>query len=175
MVQSVELLADEPTDSWIWSQWRALQTAGLPSQVRHGSLTNWPHVTLAVADVIPTAVDDALGALVAAEMPMPMRVGGIIWFPGRRHVVARAIIAGEALMTLHDRVFQSVAGLQGQGFRMTPGAWTPHITLARGVRTEQLPAVISTLAEVEDIADERAGTFTRCRRWDSDAKITWDL
>lgn len=175
MVQSVELLADQAVDDWIWTQWRALEAAGLPSQVRHGSLTNWPHVTLAVADEIPVAVDDALSAAVATALPMPMRVGGVLWFPGRRHVVARAIIASEALLGLHAAVAEQMDGLDGLGARMGPGAWTPHITLARGVRTEQLPAVVAALGEVADIADERAGVFTACRRWDSDARLTWEL
>lgn len=175
MVQSIELLADESVDDWIWTQWRALEQAGLPSQVKHGSLTNWPHVTLAVADTIPTVVDDAVSAQVAQSLPMPMRVGGVVWFPGRRHVVARAVIASDALLSLHSGVSRCLAGLEGQGARMAPGAWTPHLTLARGVRSEQLPQVIAALAETEDIAAERTGTFTACRRWDSDARITWEL
>lgn len=175
MVQSVELIADQAVDEAIWTQWRALEAAGLPSQVRHGSLTNWPHVTLAVADEIPTAIDVDLADLVAAALPMPMRVGGVIWFPGRRNVVARAVIPSAQLLDLHAAVAHRMDGLDGRGARMGPGAWTPHITLARGVRTEQLPAVMATLAAVQDIADERVGVFTACRRWDSDARITWVL
>lgn len=175
MVQSVELLADPELDAWIWTQWRALEAAGLPSQVKHGSLTNWPHVTLAVADVIPPEVDAAMSTRIRDALPLPVRVGGVIWFPGRRHVLARAIISSSALLDLHNGITCCLTGLQGQGDRMAPGSWTPHITLARGVRTEQLPAVIAALAEVEGIAEERSGTFTVCRRWDSDARITWEL
>lgn len=175
MVQSVELLADGATDDWIWTQWRALEAAGLPSQVRHGSLTNWPHVTLAVADEIPPAVDRGLAAEVATALPLPMRVGGVIWFPGRRHVVARAVIASAELLDLHAAVSHLLEGLEGRGARMAPRAWTPHITLARGVRTEQLPDVMAALAGVEGVAEEREGTFAVCRRWDSDAKVTWEL
>ncbi|MCW2605302.1 MAG: hypothetical protein JWN61_3437 [Pseudonocardiales bacterium] len=175
MVQSVELLADHAVDDWIWTQWRALEAAGLPSQVRHGSLTNWPHVTLAVADAIPAAIDAGLSAVVEAALPMPMRVGGVIWFPGRRHVVARAIIASDALLGVHAEIAARLDGLDGRGARMAPGAWTPHITLARGVRTEQLGEVMAVLAGVDGIAEEHEGIFTACRRWDSDAKITWEL
>lgn len=175
MVQSVELLADAATDDWIWTQWRALEAAGLPSQVKHGSLTNWPHVTLAVADAVPRVVDEAMSALVRPALPMQLRVGGVIWFPGRRHVIARAVIASDALLGLHSGIARCLIGLEGLGARMAPGAWTPHITLARGVRTEQLPQVIAALADVEGITEERSGTFTACRRWDSDAKITWEL
>lgn len=175
MVQSVELMADPALDAWIWTQWRALEAAGLPSQVKHGSLTNWPHVTLAVAQEIPPEVDAAMSTEVRDALPLPTRVGGVIWFPGRRHVVARAIIASNALLDLHNVITHSMTGLDGQGARMAPGAWTPHITLARGVRTEQLPAVIAALAGVEGIAGEQSGTFIACRRWDSDARITWEL
>jgi 2'-5' RNA ligase len=175
MVQSVELVADEVVDTWIWEQWRALEAAGLPSQVRHGSLTNWPHVTLAVADEIPTEVDEAIGAFLEGALPMEMRIGGIVWFPGRRNVVARAVVPSSVLLDLHGDIADEMLGLPGRGFRMAPGAWTPHITLARGVRTEQIPAVMAVLAGVVDVAEEVAGQFLRCRRWDSDAKITWDL
>lgn len=175
VVQSVELLADDAVDAWIWSQWRALEAAGLPTQVRHGSLTNWPHVTLAVADAIPASVDSALSAAVRRALPMPMRVGGVIWFPGRRHVVARAVIPSAPLLDLHAAIASAMEGLGGRGARMGPGAWTPHITLARGVRTEQLPQLMAVLSEVPSMAQERPGVFTACRRWDSDAKITWNL
>jgi 2'-5' RNA ligase len=175
MVQSVELLVDDAVDEWIWAQWRALEAAGLPSQVRHGSLTNWPHVTLAVADAIPAAIDAGLSPIVKAALPMPMRVGGVMWFPGRRHVVARAIIVSAALLRLHAEIADRLDGLEGRGARMAPGAWTPHITLARGVRTEQLGDMIAALAGVDGIAEEHEGIFTACRRWDSDAKATWQL
>jgi 2'-5' RNA ligase len=175
VVQSVELLADAAADEWVWTQWRALESAGLPSQVRHGSLTNWPHVTLAVADSIPDTVDNELSALMNSALPMSMRIGGIAWFPGRRHVVARAIVTSTPLLRLHEQVSAAMSGLDGLGARMGPGAWTPHITLARGVRTEQLPDVIAALAQVDGIAEEVAGQFIACRRWDSDRKVTWDL
>jgi 2'-5' RNA ligase len=175
MVQSVELLADAAIDDWVWTQWRALEAAGLPNQVRHGSLTNWPHVTLAVADGIPTDVDRRLSAIVDGALPMPMAVGGVLWFPGRRHVVARAVIASAPLLELHAEVAAAMVGLTGRGGNLDPGGWTPHITLARGVRIEQLPDVMAALADVPGVGGERTGVFTACRRWDSDAKITWDL
>lgn len=174
MVQSVELLLDAELDEWVWGQWRALESAGLPSQVRHGSLTNWPHITLGVADGI-SAYQDARLAEAVAALPLPMQIGGVIWFPGRRHVLARAVVPSLPLLGVQAKVAEVLAGAEGLGRRMAPGQWTPHVTLARGVRTEQLAACIEVLSAVPGMFEERGGTVHTARRWDSDAKITWNL
>ena len=174
MVQSVELLLDEALDDWVWCQWRALESAGLPSQVRHGSLTNWPHVTLGVADSIAPELESALSDAVA-ELPIPIQLGGVIWFPGKRHVIARSVVPSAELIAMHARVHAILDGPAMVGRRMTPGTWTPHVTLARGVRPEQLGAVVDCLAGVDGIGKEPVGIAHTARRWDSDAKITWDL
>lgn len=49
------------TDAIIRGEWAALADAGLPSQARHRSPTNLPHVTLSVADRIDAAVDTFAG------------------------------------------------------------------------------------------------------------------
>lgn len=174
MVQSVELLLDPALDQWIWTQWRALEAAGLPSQVKHGSLTNWPHVTLGVADAISAETDAALAQAVA---PLPIRVqlGGVVWFPGRRHVLARTVVPSAELISIQARVALGLQGSTGTGRRMTPGEWTPHVTLARGIRTEQLGEMVACLAAVPGMSDEVSGELRVARRWDSDRKITWEL
>jgi len=174
MVQSVELLLDEELDEWVWSQWRALESAGLPSQVKHGSLTNWPHITLGVADLIPSEWDVRLAETVAS-LPLPVRLGGVIWFPGRRHVLARAVVPSLELLGIQAQVAEILSTAEGLGRRMSPGQWTPHVTLARGIRTEQLAECIDVLSTVPGMTEEVVGTVHTARRWDSDAKITWNL
>lgn len=175
MVQSVELLVDPGIDEWIWRQWRALEAAGLPNQVRHGSLTNWPHVTIGVAEAIPAALDPQLSAIAHEALPMHAHAGGVLWFPGKRHVVARAIVPSEPLLALHSLVSSAMSSLAGLADHLRSGAWTPHITLARGVRTEQLPAIMAAIAAVDELPQHIEGTFTPCRRWDSERRVTWEL
>ena len=174
MVQSVELLLDEDLNEWIWAQWRALADAGLPSQVKHGSLTNWPHITLGVADHIPAEWEQRLAEAVAS-LPIPIHLGGVVWFPGRRHVLARAVVPSAGLLRVQGLVSEVLKDAEGTGRRMTPGQWTPHVTLARGVRPEQLGQCVQTLAEVPGMSEEVSGVLPVARRWDSDAKITWNL
>ena len=49
-MRTVELLLDEAADSTVREAWRRLADAGLPSQARHPSPTNSPHLTLAADD-----------------------------------------------------------------------------------------------------------------------------
>lgn len=174
MVQSVELLLDEQSNEWIWAQWRALAEADLPSQVKHGSLTNWPHITLAVADEISSEQNRQLAQAVAT-LPLEVQIGGVVWFPGRRHVLARTVVPSGALLALHHQVAEVLRGNEGTGRRMAPGQWTPHVTLARGIRTEQLGTCIEVLADLPGISEETSAVLGVARRWDSDAKVTWNL
>ena len=53
-----------------------------------------------------------------------------------------------------------------------PGAWTPHVTLARRLDPAQLAAALRVLAERPREID---GTIRCGRRWDGDARVTWDV
>ncbi len=174
MVQSVELLLNPELDDWVWQQWRALESAGLPSQVKHGSLTNWPHVTLGVADRISADIERRLAGAVQ-DLPIKANLGGVIWFPGKRHVVARAVVPSPELLDIHAQIAAILDGLPGTGRRMSPGTWSPHVTLARGIKTEQLGEVMSCLSQIPGMSDELPGEFLVARRWDSDARVTWEL
>ena len=57
MTQSVELLLDEGLDALVRSDWDALAVAGLPSQGRHRSASNRPHVTLAAMKAVDAALE----------------------------------------------------------------------------------------------------------------------
>ena len=169
MVQAVELTFDRPTDDRLRSEWSRLQSAGLPSLADHTGATNRPHVTLHVRDELDEGVEERLVRL-AGRLPLRLRIGHLVLFHARRRwVVARQVVVDRALLELHEEV-ASAAG--GGGSPLTaPGSWVPHVSLARGVRDEQVGEVLALLAD----APAYAGTALRLRRWDQARRHAWDV
>jgi 2'-5' RNA ligase len=169
MVQAVELVVDRPSDDRVRAEWGALQDAGLPSLADHTGETNRPHVTLHVRDGLTPAAEEAL-VTVVRRLPLELRLGGVLLFHARRRwVVARQVTVDRRLLELHEEV---AAAVGGGGSELTlPGRWVPHLTLARGVSDEQLPAVLGLLRE----APPYAVRALRLRRWDQPARRAWDV
>jgi len=171
MVHSVELVLDGTLDGLVREEWALLQDADLPSQARHTGASNAPHVTLGVADHVDPATEIALGD-VAYGVGEPVLLGGLLVFTGRRLVLARAVIPSAGLLATHQAVQDAMAGLTGRPDHTAPGRWTPHVTLARHLDHAQLAAALALLA---DRPRELSGTIGGARRWDGDARETWDL
>lgn len=169
MVQTVELLPDDATDSVVRAQWDALAAAGVPSQARHPGATNRPHVTLGVWSAVPASTEPALVAAVAA-LPVPLRLGGLVVFGGRRSVLARLVVPTAELLGLHADVAAALDGCPDPGALLAPGRWTPHVTLARGLREEQLCAAVAVCA-----GEEVDGLAVAARRFDGDTRDDWPL
>ncbi|MGG7103982.1 2'-5' RNA ligase family protein [Rhodococcus sp. 24CO] len=169
MVQSVELLLGESSESAIRGQWSALADAGLPSQGKMVRESNRPHITLFVARSIPPEVDEVLTRRFSLP-PFEIRLGGYIVFGGRQFVLARSVIPSRALLRLHRDVFDAAAGSSGIPGHIEPGTWTPHVTLARRIEPDQLGGAISLLSK-----DVIAGDCGPIRRWDGDARVEWSL
>jgi 2'-5' RNA ligase len=172
MVQSVELLPDAALDDAVRLEWQRLVDAGLPSQARHRGASNRPHVTLAVAhDPWPPPVEAALAAS-GGPLSLPLRLGGLLVFAhGARCVIARLVVPSAALLALHARIATAIGEAPGAVPHTAPGAWTPHVTLARGVPVAQLGAVVEALGAVPDLV----GSGTGLRRWDGTARREWRL
>lgn len=169
MVQAVELTFDRSTEDRVLAEWAVLQDAGLPSLADHTGATNRPHVTLHVRDALAASGEGRLDELVR-RLPLPVRVGGVVLFHARRRwVVSRQLVVDRALLDLHDAVTSAVGG--GGSPLTLPGRWVPHVTLARGVRDEQLPAVLGLLAD----APAYAGLGLRLRRWDQATRHAWSI
>lgn len=168
-VQSAELLLDEALDSAVRAQWQWLAAAGLPSQARHTGPTNAPHVTLAVRESIPQAYDAALAA--AAGLPLAVRLGGLVVFAHRRCVLARAVVPTEELLALHACVYDALTGAGPGPDNLAPSRWTPHVTLARGLTSEQVGSAVAVLSRTA----EAAGQAVALRRWDGAARRAWTL
>lgn len=171
MVQTIELVLDEGLDRSVREEWALLHEAGLPSQARHTGLSNAPHITLGVADRLDDAVEQALRALGHGH-GLPVRLGGLLVFSGRTSVLSRAVVPTEALLRTHRDVQAAMDGLPGRPDSVAVDGWTPHVTLARRLDHHQLSAALALLA---DRPRELIGTIRAARRWDADARATWDI
>ncbi|WP_127783067.1 2'-5' RNA ligase family protein [Rhodococcus sp. X156] len=167
-VQTVELLLDAGLDDGVRQLWDRLIAAGQHSQGVRTDSSNRPHVTLAVARHLDSALEPAITAAVAAALPLPLTLGGLLVFPaGRATTLACAVVPSAALLALHAAV-SAVVGVHLP--HTAPGAWSPHVTLARRVRPEQLGPAVQVLGRAE-----LAGTAAAARRWDGTARREWLL
>ena len=140
--------------------WSALVDADLPSLGRHPSPSNAPHVTLAAGPDLPVPTG------VAAPLPTDLRPGGLLLFPAGpgRSVLARAVVVDAQLAAFHGAVHAAAPG----GVETSlPGAWSPHVTLARRVRDEDLPRAVAALRTVP--LPESLGV-AGVRHWDGAAR-----
>jgi 2'-5' RNA ligase len=87
-------------------------------------------------------------------------------------VLSRAVVPSAALLHTHHAVQAALRNSQGRPDNTAPDAWTPHVTLARRLDAGQLSAAIAVLAERPG---ELVGTIGGARRWDADARRSWDL
>lgn len=168
MVQSVELTLDDASDRAVRTQWRHLAEAGLPSQAHHRSPSNRPHVTLAALPAIDPACEPALAQACTDALPLRVRIGAVAVFGSDPYVLVRVVVANDALLALHARV-AAVVGTPG-GTNLSPGLWTPHVTLARTLPGHHLAAAFDAVR-----APELDATCVAVRRWDGDEKREWDV
>lgn len=180
VAHSIELLPDDDTDVWFRRRWAALADAGLPSAQRVRSDTNRPHVTLLAARHIAAAADAVLGPA-AQRLPLKCIIGApVVFGHGSRHTLALLVVPSTELLSLHAQVARTVrghtvdpdateAGAENPSTfaHVDPGAWTPHITLARRLTSAQVGEALVALESLGK--PDRTCTFTALRRWDPDA------
>ncbi|GAC69910.1 2'-5' RNA ligase family protein [Gordonia soli] len=183
MAHSLELLLDDHSEQAIRDQWSALTAAGLPSLVTNTSPTNRPHVTLLAARRISPSVDAAL-VPATQRLPISAIVGApIVFGRGERRVLARLVVPSAELLSLHAQVSRVArdhlahatgpVSTDGAFEHTTPGAWTPHVTLARRLTADQLSAALSVLDTGGDATTtgDIAARFVAMRRWDGDERV----
>jgi hypothetical protein len=173
MAHSIELIFDEATNTIIGEQWHKLAEAGLPSQGDIRSTSNRPHVTLIAADSIDPAVDTELGAI-PDVVGMPVNIGALLLFWGRRGTAARLVVPSDRLLGLHARVFEATrAHIGGRSFdHVAPGSWTPHITLARRLVEGHLGHVVRALGDGPEMFTAQVAGL---RRWNGDTRQEFPL
>ncbi|WP_251009112.1 2'-5' RNA ligase family protein [Curtobacterium sp. ISL-83] len=162
-MRSIELVLDPASDAAVRSAWSALVDADLPSLGRSG--TNSPHVTLAAGPELPVP------AATPVLLPSTIRLGGVLLFDAGagRHVLVRAVVVDRALAAFHEAVHAVAPG----GLETSlPGRWSPHVTLARRVRDEDLPRALAALA-VAPLPELLA--VGGVRHWDGETKTVTAL
>jgi 2'-5' RNA ligase len=161
-MQALELLLGDDTDAVVREEWAALRESGFPSQADHTGETNAPHVTVLAAERLPVG-DEELGSALAPLLPIPVRLGPAIAFPGRRVVLARLVVVDSALLRLHEA---AVSASRAEPTPLTAqGRWVPHVTLARGIPLDRVGEALTLVR-----APGHDGTATLLRHWDSDAR-----
>jgi 2'-5' RNA ligase len=164
-VRTVELIPDDALDGAVRAVWRRLAAAGLPSLATHPHPTNRPHLTVATADQLP----EAPVAAALDQLPIGVRLAGVLFFDGRAGMAAWRVHADEALYRLHAQVWRALDGRERNPLH-APQAWVPHVSLARRVRPAQHAAVRDIVDAV--VAD---GRFVAARSYDTATRAVTDL
>ncbi|MFD1720243.1 2'-5' RNA ligase family protein [Amnibacterium endophyticum] len=180
MVQSIELLFDDETETALARSWAALADAGLPSLATHTGETNRPHVTVAVSDEgdLRPALDRVGAVLEGWDLRgrgFGAVVGSPVLFGGHRHrwVLARQVVPSRPLLTLHAALHRALAAHAPDAAvseQTLPDRWTAHATLARRVPAERLGEALQAV-DVEPLPCR----FTGARLWDSVPKTVTPL
>jgi 2'-5' RNA ligase len=173
VVHSVELLFDDTTDAAVRALWDGIAAAGVPSQAGHRSPTNRPHITVTVTEDLDAAADEALRG-VLDRLPMTLVLGAPMLFGGGRTVtLVRSVVPTDELLDLHAEVhLRCLPYVRGEVLsHAEPGQWTPHVTLARRLTRDQIPAALAASGAFDDIA----ALATGLRHWDGDNRVEHPL
>jgi 2'-5' RNA ligase len=171
VAQSVELTLDSAAEAALVAQWDRLAAAGLARPKRpepHGH--HLPHVTLYAADAIAEAAEPVLPGIVA-DINLTVRIGALMIFGPQSGecILVRQVLASVELLELQQRV--AVACGADPAGQFGPGRWSPHVTLARRLPSDQIGQAVRVLGS----RGEHQATVERCRRWDGRRRIAWWL
>lgn len=170
MVQSVELLLDVNLEATVRHEWEALVDAGVSRSLRRGGEPAVPHITVGVAASVPAHVEHALREI-DHGVGLELRLGGLMLLGGRSSVLVRLVVPSVPLLDLQATVWTALQGCPGMPDTMTPGRWTPHVTLARRVGSADLSAAVDLLGG----RTGAEGSVARMRRWDGEERRSWVL
>jgi 2'-5' RNA ligase len=130
MPLAVTLCLDAASAARVEAMWRALAEAGADDALRLGYR---PHLTLAVLpeEGAVEAAGDAMRQAARAWGALPVVLASLGIFPGPAPVLFAAPVPSPALLDRH----RALCGLLPAGIdpHYRPGAWVPHVTLARDV------------------------------------------
>lgn len=156
-IVSIELLLDPDTEARVRADWARLADAGLSSLGAHPAPSNRPHITLLVRPALGQV------AFAAAASLLPVRIDlaePVTFVHGDRAVLAWRVEPHDELRELH-RAVHDAAPPGDDAPHTAPGAWTPHVTLARRLRVAALPEALAL------IGPSCRGAGVSLRRWDS--------
>ncbi|QHC57631.1 2'-5' RNA ligase family protein [Rathayibacter sp. VKM Ac-2760] len=161
-MRSLEVLLDPESEARIRGQWEALEAAGVPSLSLHTAASNRPHLTLLAGPELTPPPPGALGPL-----PATVDLGAVLLFPhAARFVLAWGVVRSPALDALHSRAAALIPGAVPTSL---PDAWTPHISVSRRLRAEQLGQAVPLLGGPFPVG------LASVRFWDGDTKTITEL
>jgi len=168
VVHSVELLFDLDTEAAVRRIWDDLTDAGVRSLASSTSPSNRPHVTLAVAEHMDDAVDDALRPLVR-RLPMPCTIGAPMVFGRGPFTLVRLLIPSAEVLALQAEAHEVCLPHMSPGPlpHADPGHWTPHVTLARRLARDKLADALS----LRRMSRDRRATAVGLRHWDGNNRV----
>ena len=112
-------------------------------------VTPFPHFSWQIAeDYDFDALEAAISPICAITSPILVQTAGLAMFSGSNPVLYIPVVKNQALMTLHDRIWEAALEVSlGASPYYNPSSWMPHISLAYGdVRREIIGKVIENLA-----------------------------
>jgi hypothetical protein len=163
-LSSIDLTFDDASEGAVRAEWDALERAGFSSLAAHTAASNRPHLTLVVGTPLDLTASPPAGAL-----PLAVTIGSPVLFgSGDRRVLARLVTPSSALLELQAQVHAAVHP-HGLVAHSNPGAWVPHVTLARRIRLDDLARALELLGD--DIVGEAAAL----RLWNADERTVTPL
>lgn len=168
MVHSVELLFDSETEAAVRRVWDDLTDVGVRSLASSVSPSNRPHVTLAVAEHMDDAVNDALRPLLQ-PFPFVCTIGAPMLFGRGPFTLVRLLVPSADLLALQAGVHEICLPHMSPGPlpHADPGQWTPHVTLARRLPSEKLADALS----LRRMSRDRRGMAVALRHWDGNKRV----
>jgi 2'-5' RNA ligase superfamily len=168
VVHSVELVFDAATEARIRNVWDDLSAVGVRSQAAVKSPSNRPHVTLVVAQRMAGDVDEVL-LPVLSRLPLACRIGAPMLFGGGPFILVRLVVPSLELLALHAEVHRVCLPFTEPAVlpHAEPGQWTPHVTLARRVASDQLSLAFGVAGVSADVHATAVGL----RHWNGDARV----
>jgi len=125
--------------------WDDMAELGLPSMATHSHRLHEPHVSLVVAEIFDaTRALEEIAAVPSEPISLSVSAAGV--FPGG--VLFLVCEPNQELLEEQQRIHRAVLPLATDAWSyFEPGRWTPHITLAMDLTTEQLVAALPVVLD----------------------------
>lgn len=147
-VESIEIYLNIELADSVRGWWRQLAELRF-SSLAHGDHT--PHITLVAG---PGSADRMLRSVRSAGtwahelLGTPIALGGIGLFPGERCVLYASVVPTSRMLDAQAALWNQFHDAGIEMFPTSvPGSWTPHCTLAKRMRREDIGVACATLAE----------------------------
>lgn len=172
-MHTVELTCDPALEAAVRGLWQRLSEGGVPSLAHNTHPSHRPHLTMASFGTMPVGAPALLNELLAAALPLPVRLTGLVSYSARsrRRVLSWAVVPTVELMVLHREVWRILSGAGEPNPFYLPGRWSPHVGLTRRVE----PAELATAHEIVGRLPDVSGLFDAARSYDSESRTLLTL